>query len=157
MTSGQASAGELEPGAAMLTLRNNSTSFAEVLWPCRPLLHAMVSALVAGAWGVELDRVKCDKATAFCGHVVNGMIAKGDCSAPLKWLLFAPLRVSDGAQVPDLLAAATLPCHPPTLPPSPPGAHGCPLTPGVPLCDMPQASWARPRSPRRSSASPWRR
>ncbi|KXZ50220.1 hypothetical protein GPECTOR_17g857 [Gonium pectorale] len=43
----------------------------------RPMLHAMVAAGVTSAWGVELDRVKCNKAAAFCGHVMENLVAKG--------------------------------------------------------------------------------
>ncbi|PNH02098.1 hypothetical protein TSOC_011949 [Tetrabaena socialis] len=42
----------------------------------RPLLHAMVDAGVSAAWGVELDRVKCDKAAAFLGHVLHHMVER---------------------------------------------------------------------------------
>ncbi|KAG2501386.1 hypothetical protein HYH03_001174 [Edaphochlamys debaryana] len=43
----------------------------------RPLLHAMVTAGLEDVWGVELDSVKCNKATAFCGHVIENMALKG--------------------------------------------------------------------------------
>lgn len=43
----------------------------------RPLLHALVSHGVERAWGVELDRVKCDKAIAFNRHVVRLMVERG--------------------------------------------------------------------------------
>ncbi|KAG2445539.1 hypothetical protein HXX76_000154 [Chlamydomonas incerta] len=42
----------------------------------RPLLHAMVSHGVPCTWGVELDRVKCDKAAAFCQHVLGNLVTK---------------------------------------------------------------------------------
>ncbi|GLC44004.1 hypothetical protein PLESTB_000218900 [Pleodorina starrii] len=42
----------------------------------RPLLHAMVSMGVSSAWGVELDRVKCDKAAAFCENVLHHLITQ---------------------------------------------------------------------------------
>ncbi|GLI65751.1 hypothetical protein VaNZ11_009351 [Volvox africanus] len=40
----------------------------------RPLLHAMVSIGVGSAWGVELDRIKCDKAAAFCRNVIQQLV-----------------------------------------------------------------------------------
>lgn len=43
----------------------------------RPLLHALVSSGVAHAWGVELDRIKCDKAAAFGRHVVAILASRG--------------------------------------------------------------------------------
>ncbi|PNW79759.1 hypothetical protein CHLRE_08g365550v5 [Chlamydomonas reinhardtii] len=42
----------------------------------RPLLHAMVSHGVPCTWGVELDKVKCDKAAAFCQHVLGNLVTK---------------------------------------------------------------------------------
>ncbi|GFR49150.1 hypothetical protein Agub_g11168 [Astrephomene gubernaculifera] len=42
----------------------------------RPLLHALVAAGVSTTWGVELDRVKCDKAAAFCEHVIDNLKTK---------------------------------------------------------------------------------
>lgn len=32
---------------------------------CRPLLHAVAGGYVSHAWGIEIDRVKCDKGNAF--------------------------------------------------------------------------------------------
>ena len=37
---------------------------------CRPLLHALVSPGVATASGIEIDRIKCNKAAAFLKHTV---------------------------------------------------------------------------------------
>lgn len=49
----------------------------------RPLLHAQVSYGVCSAWGVELDRVKCDKAAAFGSKVLGIMEERGLISAGL--------------------------------------------------------------------------
>lgn len=52
---------------------------------CRPLLHAMVSHGVPCTWGVELDKVKCDKAAAFCQHVLGNLVTKGESCSVWRW------------------------------------------------------------------------
>lgn len=53
----------------------------------RPLLHAIVGMQIAGATGVELDRIKCDKAEAFLPQALKqlekrGLIDAGVLTAP---------------------------------------------------------------------------
>ncbi|KAK9826092.1 hypothetical protein WJX81_001533 [Elliptochloris bilobata] len=43
----------------------------------RPLLHALVSPGVAGGWGVEVDRIKCDKAAAFLAQAAAALLQRG--------------------------------------------------------------------------------
>lgn len=43
----------------------------------RPLLHALVSPGVAAAYGVEIDRIKCDKAAAFVRQTDTALRARG--------------------------------------------------------------------------------
>ena len=43
------------------------------LWLCRPLLHAMVGGYATCAWGIEIDRVKCDKGNAFMRYAAADM------------------------------------------------------------------------------------
>ena len=40
---------------------------------CRPLLHAVVGGYAAHAWGVEIDRIKCDKGNAFMRYAAADM------------------------------------------------------------------------------------
>ena len=42
-------------------------------WLCRPLLHAMVGGYATRAWGIEIDRVKCDKGNAFMRYAAADM------------------------------------------------------------------------------------
>ena len=44
-----------------------------LLWLCRPLLHAMVGGYATRAWGIEIDRVKCDKGNAFMRYAAADM------------------------------------------------------------------------------------
>jgi hypothetical protein len=43
----------------------------------RPLLHAALSHRLAGAYGVELDPVKCSKAEAFIAYVMRELRGRG--------------------------------------------------------------------------------
>ena len=43
----------------------------------RPLLHALVNPGVAGGWGMEVDRVKCDKAAAFLAQAAAALLRRG--------------------------------------------------------------------------------
>lgn len=47
---------------------------------CRPLLHACLTAKVAKTTGIEIDAIKCMKATAFCTHVCTMLKRKGHLS-----------------------------------------------------------------------------
>jgi len=56
--------------------------------PNRPLLHAALRYGLNGAYGVELDPVKCSKADAFIRHVMRelasrGLVAEGAMATPL--------------------------------------------------------------------------
>jgi hypothetical protein len=55
--------------------------------PHRPLLHAALRYGLSGAYGVELDPVKCSKADAFVRHVIRELdgrgIAKPGMATPL--------------------------------------------------------------------------
>lgn len=42
---------------------------ALLLLVCRPLMHALLEPGIAGARGIEIDRIKCDKAAAFLKQV----------------------------------------------------------------------------------------
>lgn len=43
---------------------------------CRPLVHAMVTAQVGQTTGVEIDRIKCMKAEAFCSQMKKHLYGK---------------------------------------------------------------------------------
>jgi len=43
---------------------------------CRPLVHAMVTAHVGQTTGVEIDRIKCMKAEAFCSQMKKQVYGK---------------------------------------------------------------------------------
>ncbi len=49
----------------------------------RPLLHALVSPGVAGGWGMEVDRIKCDKAAAFLAQAAAALLRRGAVPAAL--------------------------------------------------------------------------
>ena len=44
---------------------------------CRPLMHALLEPGIAGATGVEIDRIKCDKADAFLRQAVLELQRRG--------------------------------------------------------------------------------
>lgn len=43
------------------------------MFACRPLLHAVVGGYATQAWGIEIDRVKCDKGNAFMRYAAAEM------------------------------------------------------------------------------------
>jgi hypothetical protein len=43
----------------------------------RPLLHALVNPGVASGFGIEIDRIKCDKAAAFLKHSLAELGRRG--------------------------------------------------------------------------------
>jgi hypothetical protein len=47
------------------------------MFPCRPLMHALVEPGIASAFGVEIDRIKCDKAVAFLRQAVLELQRRG--------------------------------------------------------------------------------
>ncbi|KAL4855805.1 hypothetical protein ACK3TF_003578 [Chlorella vulgaris] len=47
----------------------------------RPLLHALLEPGIAGARGIEIDRIKCDKAAAFCKQAVAELRRRGIAGA----------------------------------------------------------------------------
>lgn len=49
----------------------------------RPLLHALVNPGVAGGWGMEVDRVKCDKAAAFLAQAAAALLRRGTVAQAL--------------------------------------------------------------------------
>ena len=51
----------------------HSRRLNHLLWLCRPLLHAMVGGYATRAWGIEIDRVKCDKGNAFMRYAAADM------------------------------------------------------------------------------------
>ena len=50
---------------------------------CRPLLHALVSPGVASASGIEIDRIKCNKAAAFLKHTIQELSKRNSEKAVL--------------------------------------------------------------------------
>ena len=72
---------------------------------CRPLLHAVVGGYASRAWGIEIDRVKCDKGNAFMRYAAAEM-AKRDAAwggfdvpsircAPIEEVCFRPLSATE--------------------------------------------------------------
>jgi len=47
----------------------------------RPLLHALVNPGVASGFGIEIDRIKCDKAAAFLKHSLTELGRRGGGAA----------------------------------------------------------------------------
>ena len=52
---------------------NEERVFRPWLFACRPLLHAVVGGYATRAWGIEIDRVKCDKGNAFMRYAAAEM------------------------------------------------------------------------------------
>ena len=51
----------------------------------RPLVHAVLQVGVAGALGVEFDRVKCDKAGAFLARARDELLVGGAAAPAVQW------------------------------------------------------------------------
>jgi hypothetical protein len=47
----------------------------------RPLLHALLEPGIASARGIEIDRIKCDKATAFLRQAALELARRGVAGA----------------------------------------------------------------------------
>jgi len=64
----------------------------------RPLLHALVSPGVAGGWGMEVDRIKCDKAAAFLAQAAAALLRRGAVTAalPVPLVRCAPVEQARG-------------------------------------------------------------
>ena len=59
----------LHPSLAQLS----SLKCNDPMCACRPLLHAVVGGYASHAWGIEIDRVKCDKGNAFMRYAAAEM------------------------------------------------------------------------------------
>lgn len=59
----------LHPSSAQLS----AVECNEPKCACRPLLHAVVGGYASHAWGIEIDRVKCDKGNAFMRYAAAEM------------------------------------------------------------------------------------
>ena len=59
----------LHPSSAQLS----AVECNDPMCTCRPLLHAVVGGYASHAWGIEIDRVKCDKGNAFMRYAAAEM------------------------------------------------------------------------------------
>ncbi len=58
---------------ALETAELKRRCLTEWVFACRPLLHAVVGGYATRAWGIEIDRVKCDKGNAFMRYAAAEM------------------------------------------------------------------------------------